>query len=82
MGSVAEELHNELRYDQKLIEEGKPLNLDPFISTTKTETPEGSNIAVQKDKFTIILRSTPIQTFLIHSLNTSQNKLQLPEVKL
>ena len=34
----------------------------------------------QKDKFTIILHSTPIETFIIHSLTTSQNKLQLPEV--
>ena len=37
---------NELRYDQKLVEDGEPLNLDPFISTTKTETPKGLTITI------------------------------------
>lgn len=41
MGPVAEELYNELRYDQKLVQDGRPLNLESFILTTKAETPKG-----------------------------------------
>lgn len=37
MGPVAEELYNELRYDQSLLQNGEPLNLESFIQTEKTE---------------------------------------------
>lgn len=36
MGPVAEELYNELRYDQTLIQNGEPLTLEAFIETEKT----------------------------------------------
>ncbi len=35
MGPVAEELYNELRYDQSLIQNGEKINLEPFIFTEK-----------------------------------------------
>lgn len=41
MGPVAEELYNELRYDQSLIQHGKPVNLESFIETEKDEGPDG-----------------------------------------
>jgi hypothetical protein len=34
----------------------------------------------QRDKYTIILHSSPTETVLIHSLTTSQNKLNVPEL--
>lgn len=37
MGPVAEELHNELRHDQSLLQNGVPVNLDNFIETKKIE---------------------------------------------
>lgn len=37
MGPVAEELYNELRYDQSLLQNGEPINLEDFIETEKIE---------------------------------------------
>jgi uncharacterized phage-associated protein len=37
MGPVAEELYNELRYDQSLMQNGETINLEPFIFTEKGE---------------------------------------------
>lgn len=42
MGPVAEELYNELRFDQKLIQNDKPLSLETFIRTEKKSTQEGN----------------------------------------
>ena len=39
MGPVAEELYNELRYDQSLLQNGEPINLESFIQTEKVEVP-------------------------------------------
>ncbi|HEV2478704.1 MAG TPA: Panacea domain-containing protein [Puia sp.] len=41
MGPVAEELYNELRYDQSLLQNGEPINLERFIQTEKLEGPGG-----------------------------------------
>lgn len=41
MGPVAEELYNELRYDQSLVQNGEPITLEPFIETTKKNGSEG-----------------------------------------
>lgn len=41
MGPVAEELYNELRFDQKLVMHNKPLSLERYIQTEKKEGPEG-----------------------------------------
>jgi len=41
MGPVAEELYNELRYDQSILQSGEPINLEGFIRTEKTETQSG-----------------------------------------
>lgn len=41
MGPVAEELYNELRYDQSLLQGNEPINLEAFIETEKLETPVG-----------------------------------------
>lgn len=41
MGPVAEELYNELRYDQSLVQNGEPLTLEAFISTEKKASAEG-----------------------------------------
>jgi len=47
MGPVAEELYNELRYDQCIVQNGQPLNLEPYIETKKTTTSNGSiNITI------------------------------------
>jgi uncharacterized phage-associated protein len=47
MGPVAEELYNELRNDQSLVQNGEPINLEPFIKTEKTTTAKGSvNITI------------------------------------
>lgn len=35
MGPVAEELYNELKFDQKLVQGSEPLTLEPFIVTDK-----------------------------------------------
>jgi uncharacterized phage-associated protein len=37
MGPVAEELYNELRYDQSIQQNGEPINLEGFIETEKSE---------------------------------------------
>jgi len=37
MGPVAEELYNELRYDQYISQNGEPINLEDFIQTEKTD---------------------------------------------
>ena len=37
MGPVAEELYNELRYDQSLLQGGEAVNLEEFIETEKTD---------------------------------------------
>lgn len=42
MGPVAEELYNELRYDQSTIQNGEAINLDPFIKTEKTTSANGN----------------------------------------
>lgn|SRR6185312_4768277 len=41
MGPVAEELYNELRYDQSILQNGEPINLERFIETEKLEGPGG-----------------------------------------
>jgi uncharacterized phage-associated protein len=41
MGPVAEELYNELRYDQSLHQNGEMINLEAFISTEKKEIADG-----------------------------------------
>jgi uncharacterized phage-associated protein len=46
MGPVAEELYNELRYNQKLVQDGQPLNLEPYISTRKHATSKGLAITI------------------------------------
>ncbi len=55
MGPVAEELYNELRYDQSLVQNGEPINLEPFIETKKNTTPAGNtNITIHpKGKFNL-----------------------------
>jgi uncharacterized phage-associated protein len=37
MGPVAEELYNELRYDQSLLQNGEAINLEEFVETEKTD---------------------------------------------
>src|SRR5688572_1795279 len=37
MGPVAEELYNELRYDQSIIQNGEAINLEQFIETKKSD---------------------------------------------
>lgn len=47
MGPVAEELYNELRYDRTIIQNGEPINLEPFIKTEKTTNAKGKvNITI------------------------------------
>lgn len=41
MGPVAEELYNELRFDQKLVQNDKILSLENFIRTDKKTGPDG-----------------------------------------
>lgn len=41
MGPVAEELYNELRYDQSILQNGEPINLEGFIQTETTEAQNG-----------------------------------------
>ena len=41
MGPVAEELYNELRYDQSFIHNGEPLNLESYIETIKLDGSDG-----------------------------------------
>src|ERR1700744_2505794 len=41
MGPVAEELYNELRNDQSLLQNGEPINLESFIETEKLDGPGG-----------------------------------------
>lgn len=41
MGPVAEELYNELRYDQRLMQGDEPLSLESFISTEKKTGSDG-----------------------------------------
>ena len=41
MGPVAEELYNELRDDQSLVQNGEPLTLEPFIETSKKTGNDG-----------------------------------------
>ena len=43
MGPVAEELYNELRYDQSLMQNGQVINLESFIETKKTDGFEGQS---------------------------------------
>ena len=43
-GPVAEELYNELRYDQSITQNGQPLTLESYIRTEKKETPEGQTL--------------------------------------
>jgi uncharacterized phage-associated protein len=45
MGPVAEELYNELKFNQSFLQNGKPLNLDKFICTEKE--------MIREDKFQI-----------------------------
>jgi uncharacterized phage-associated protein len=40
-GPVAEELYNELKFDQSIIQNGEKINLEKFIETRKTEGPDG-----------------------------------------
>lgn len=44
MGPVAEELYNELRFDQKLLQHNKPLSLENFIRTEKKDSAEGQTL--------------------------------------
>ncbi|HEY4335985.1 MAG TPA: Panacea domain-containing protein [Puia sp.] len=37
MGPVAEELYNELRYDQSILQNGEPINLESYIETEKSD---------------------------------------------
>lgn len=46
MGPVAEELYNELRFDQKLVQNHKPLSLEAFIQTEKKEVEGNSYITI------------------------------------
>lgn len=47
MGPVAEELYDELRYDQTISKNGEPVNLESFIKTNKKVNPNGSvNITI------------------------------------
>ncbi|HXB05558.1 MAG TPA: Panacea domain-containing protein [Puia sp.] len=41
MGPVAEELYNELRYDQSILQNGEAINLDNFIETEKSDGANG-----------------------------------------
>jgi len=41
-GPVAEELYNELRYDQSLIQNGEKINLENFIETQKKDGADGN----------------------------------------
>ena len=41
MGPVAEELYNELRYNQKYVQNGESLTLEPFIETEKKICSDG-----------------------------------------
>lgn len=44
MGPVAEELYNELRYDKSFVQHGKPVNLESFIETKKSEGSDGNTL--------------------------------------
>ncbi len=41
MGPVAEELYNELRYDQSILQNGEPINLSKFIKTEEIDSFDG-----------------------------------------
>jgi uncharacterized phage-associated protein len=41
MGPVAEELYNELRYDQSILQNGEAINLSKFIKTRRTDNLDG-----------------------------------------
>jgi uncharacterized phage-associated protein len=43
MGPVAEELYNELRYDQSLVQNGENINLESFIETEKVVSYNGQS---------------------------------------
>lgn len=45
-GPVAEELYNELKYDQSLVQNGEKINLEPFIETQKTDKGEQSFVFI------------------------------------
>ncbi|MES2331800.1 MAG: Panacea domain-containing protein [Bacteroidota bacterium] len=42
MGPVAEELYNELKFDQSLIQNGEKISLESFIETQKKESTDGN----------------------------------------
>jgi uncharacterized phage-associated protein len=50
MGPVAEELYNELRYDQSLLQNGEPINLEGFIETEKTDGFNGQTQIILRPK--------------------------------
>ena len=50
MGPVAEELYNELRFDQSLLQNGEPINLESFIETEKLDGPGGQQQIIIRPK--------------------------------
>lgn len=69
MGPVAEELYNELRYDQSLLQNGEPINLESFIQTEKVEVPGGQSqiIIHAKGKYSLE-EFSPYETELIDNV--------------
>jgi len=65
MGPVAEELYNELRYDQTLAQNDEPINLEAFIETEKKEDKSG--------KVKIIIR--PKGTHTLNEFSTFEKDL-------
>jgi uncharacterized phage-associated protein len=68
MRPVAEELYNELRYDQKLVQDGQPLNLEPYISTKKEATPKGPAITILPKGSTDTSDFSPFEMELIDNI--------------
>lgn len=50
MGPVAEELYNELRYDQSLLQNGEAINLERFVETEKTDGFNGQTQIIIRPK--------------------------------
>jgi uncharacterized phage-associated protein len=69
MGPVAEELYNELRYDQSLLQNGEPINLESFIQTEKVEVPgrQSQIIIHAKGKYSLE-EFSPYETELIDNV--------------
>jgi uncharacterized phage-associated protein len=69
MGPVAEELYNELRYDQSILQNGEPINLESFIQTEKVEGLGGqSQIIIHPKGHYTLDEFSPYETELIDNV--------------